>query len=135
MERVKLQPYFLQPTPELSPEQVIKIQLNALKRNNSAENDLGIAAAFVFASPANKMSTGPLTRFARMVKAPLYKSMLNHRSANFEPIDIDGDFAKQRVILIDAENHQVSYIFSLSRQYFNPYWNCWMTDSVVRDRD
>lgn len=130
MTKYRLEKYFLQPIPELSPEQVIKIQLNNLQRND--ENDNGIQGAFVFASPANKASTGPVQRFIRMVKNPLYKPMLNFRRAQLQPIHIAGDIAQQLVTLVDAQGQSASYLFTLSRQPLGPYMGCWMTDSVQR---
>src|SRR5437667_11630954 len=106
MQRNTLQHYHLQPSPELSPEQVIKIQIKALKNNNSFDRDNGIEAAFVFASPENKTYTGPIERFARMVRNPLYIPMLNYKSALYEPIKILGNRAEQRVRLIDANDEE-----------------------------
>lgn len=124
--------YLIQPIPELSPEQVIRLQLRGLQRNRERDN-LGIAAAYAFASPANKMNTGPLERFARMLKNPLYRPMLNHRQAYFEPVKVENEDAQQRVILIDQENNPNVYLFTLSLQKYAPYWNCWMTDGVGRE--
>jgi hypothetical protein len=131
-EHLYFLPYLLQPCPEFAPQQVVQLQLNGLKRNNDL-NDFGIAACFVFASPSNKMNTGPLVRFARMIRNPLYKPMLNHLSATFAPIIINGYHAQQRVTLISKDDDRASYLFSLSRQGLGPYLNCWMTDGVRRD--
>jgi hypothetical protein len=57
--------------------------------------------------------------------------MLNHKSAEFDPIKISGDAAVQRVKLIGADGQAVIYIFSLSKQTEPPYKGCWMTDGVV----
>jgi hypothetical protein len=61
----RYQPYLVQvgkksspfPNAQLTPDQVFKIQLEALRTND--ENDRGIEITFRFASPANKRSTGP----------------------------------------------------------------------------
>jgi hypothetical protein len=128
-----LEPYLIEPMPEIPPQEVIKHQVNSLKKNSQKGNDLGIAAAFMFASPTNKMFTGPLARFIRMVKNPLYAPMLNHKSSYFGEIVIDADVAEQRVTLIDEDNKSSVYIFRLSRQTTGPYRGCWMTDSVMRE--
>jgi hypothetical protein len=117
------------PSPALSPEQVVRIQLEALQHND--ETNKGIEAAFNFASPGNKRSTGPLTRFVKMLKAPPYNAMLNHKSVEFDPIELSGDSATQRVKLIGADGQSTVYIFMLSRQTEAPYQDCWMTDGVV----
>ncbi|HSY80300.1 MAG TPA: hypothetical protein VK807_00975, partial [Gemmatimonadaceae bacterium] len=52
------------PTPSLSPNQVVEIVLTALQHNDNPQPDAGIATTFEFASPANRLETGPLQRFA-----------------------------------------------------------------------
>jgi hypothetical protein len=133
MIQALLQYYLIDPIPELSPDQVVKLQLKALKSNERLGDDSGIRGAYNFASPANKAYTGPLERFTRMVKNPLYSLLLNHKSAFFDPIVIIDDQAQQRVTLIDADDQEVVFIFCLSRQDGDGYLGCWMTDSVMRE--
>jgi hypothetical protein len=57
--------------------------------------------------------------------------MLNHQSAEYEPVKISGDTAVQRVKLIGSDGSSIIYIFKLSRQSAAPYENCWMTDAVT----
>ena len=71
------------PEPALSPGDVIRIQLEALRHND--EQDRGIAVAFRFASPANRANTGPLSRFTAMIKEGPYALMLDFRDATYDP--------------------------------------------------
>ena len=128
-------PNATEPSPHLTPEQVIAIQLNALKNNDRPSPDHGIGITFNFASPGNKASTGLLPRFIRMVKNPAYRPMLNHRSYSREAIETLGDIARQRVTIVDAGGRRIVYIFVLSKQTEPPYEDCWMTDSVMRADD
>ncbi|MCS6809273.1 MAG: DUF4864 domain-containing protein [Bacteroidota bacterium] len=121
-----------QPKPELSPSDVIRIQLEALQHND-ASNDEGIAIAFNFASPANKVYTGPLSRFKQIVRTPVYAVMLNHRSAEYDELHISGNVAQQRVMIIGENSQTVIYTFTLSRQRDARYRDCWMTDGVSVD--
>lgn len=118
----------LEPDPNLSPAEVIKIQVEALQFNDPA--DRGIEITYRFASPGNKRFTGPLPRFARMIKNPLYQPMLNHQNARYGSMEIVDDEATQRVTLIDAEGNAIIYVFVLSKQTSPPCFGCWMTDSV-----
>ena len=59
-----------QPEVGLEPQDVVRIVINALANNDKPFADAGIATTFAFASPANKVNTGPLERFTRMVKSP-----------------------------------------------------------------
>ena len=119
----------LVPNPALAPDQVVKIQLEALKNNDSS--DRGIEVVFRFASPSNKQNTGPLDRFSRMIKEPLYSPMLNHRSVEYDPVQIVGREAKQRVTLVDRRGNTISYVFYLSKQSDASCRDCWMTDAVT----
>lgn len=119
------------PSPELSPEQVVRIQLQALRGND--ESDRGIAICFRFASPANKANTGPLSRFARMIKDGGYRLMLEYRHIDYEPVQIADDVARQRVTLIGSTT-SITYVFYLSKQSQPDCDGCWMTDAVSVER-
>ncbi|MDA1314789.1 MAG: DUF4864 domain-containing protein [Acidobacteria bacterium] len=125
-------PAATEPDPSLTPEQVIAIQVEALKANRDLPGDEGITIAFNFASPANRKMTGPLPRFIEMVKNPLYAIMLNFEQYETAKIELDGDIARQRVTLIDAAGNRSLLLFVLSRQKEAPYKDCWMTDVVQR---
>lgn len=124
-----------QPNPNLSPEQVITIVLEALQHNDEQAPDSGIATAFRFASPGNRAATGPLERFVQLVKSPAYKPLLNHKTATRGNVRIAGDTARQRVTLTAANGERIVYLFTVSKQTEEPYKNCWMTDGVERLKD
>jgi hypothetical protein len=121
-------PVQFEPNPKLSPEEVVKIQVEALQNNDDL--DRGIEVTFKFASPANKEVTGPLYRFKQLVKNPVYRPMLNHKLAEYGPMEISGDVATQRVTIIERNGQASVYIFSLSKQNGPGCEGCWMTDSV-----
>lgn len=117
----------LVPGPGLSPGDVIRIQLQALRNND--EQDRGIAVAFRFASPANRANTGPLSRFIAMIERGPYALMLDFRHADYGPVETVADQARQRVTLTGART-STTYWFFLSRQSEAPCAGCWMTDAV-----
>lgn len=121
----------LVPSPDLTPEQVVQIQLNALRHNDSRNR--GIEVAFRFASPNNKLQTGPLARFTRMLQQGPYNLMLAYDNAAYDPVEIQEDYARQRVTLIGS-GLVVAYEFYLSRQTEGGCIGCWMTDAVVAKR-
>ena len=116
------------PSPEFSPLQVVRIQLEALRRNDSPAPDAGIATAFRFASGANRQATGPLRRFARMLKNSLYAPMIGHTSAEFGPVQAEGEVARVQVVLFGGDGQVAAYDFTLSR---DDGTGCWLTDGVA----
>jgi hypothetical protein len=117
-----------QPDPDLSPRQVVKIQVQALGRNRELGGDEGIAIAFRFASEANRQVTGPLERFASMLRNPLYGPMIDHTSAQFGPTHVDGDVARIQVVLVGRNGEVAAYDFTLSK---DDRTDCWLTDGVM----
>ncbi len=122
----------LQPDPKYTPADVVRIQLQALRANDTPRKNAGIEVAFRFASPANKSTTGPLARFIDLVSSPPYRPMLNHRTAHLGQIEIEDNKAVQPVILVAPTGERVGYLFSLSKQLRGRYAACWMTDAVIR---
>lgn len=121
----------LSPNPGLAPEQVVRIQLDALRHNDPQNR--GIEVAFRFASPANRLNTGPLQRFISMIREGPYSLMLAYENAAYHPVEIVDDRARQRVTLIGS-GLAVDYEFYLSRQDEGEWRGCWMTDAVVAKR-
>ena len=120
------------PNPNLSPAEVVRIQIGALARNDIPHENAGIEIAFRFASPQNKLVTGPLPRFIQLVSNPVYRPMLNHRQAKYGPLQIEGANATQPVVLTTKDGQRVGYLFRLSQQDSGTCDGCWMTDGVIR---
>lgn len=120
------------PSPELSPSEVVRIQLEALQHNDSPQPGAGIAMVFKFSSPGNRAQTGPLPRFSEMLRNG-YPEMLNHREVRLPPPLIQEDEAIQPVEVVAKNGAAYRYLFILSRQTEPPYAGCWMTDSVLTD--
>ena len=117
------------PEPDLKPNDVVKLQLLAMQQND--DSDFGIEVTFRFASPSNKIQTGPLKRFIRLVRNPSYRPLLNHINTTFLELNIEEDFAVQDVIITTSNGERIGYRFRLSIQKGPLYPGCWMTDSVI----
>lgn len=120
----------LSPVPEYKPQKVVEIVIDALKSNSEARGDDGIATVFRFASPRNRAHTGPLNRFSNMIKRG-FPDMLNHAEARYEPIEISGDTAVQKVWLYNNDGTEIGYAFQLGLQSGGEFDGCWMTDAVI----
>ena len=122
----------LTPQPTFTPEKVVRIQLDALANNDKPYQDAGIEIAFRFASPANKQTTGPLSRFIPLVHNPIYNPMINHQAAQLGELVLDDAKAFLPVTLTALDGKRVGYMFVLSKQEGGVYDQCWMTDAVMR---
>jgi len=118
------------PTPQLTPEKVIEIQMKAMKNNDTPNPDAGIATTFKFASPSNKAMTGPLPRFINMVHNRLYEVLLCHKSSKFVPMNFEGN--QWQINIVDKNGDSSTFIWVLTKQTSGTFKDCWMVDSVMR---
>ena len=62
----------IKPNNGIEPFQVVKIQLRGLMNNDNPKADHGIEQTWEFAHPKNRIFTGPLKKFIRMMNTPSY---------------------------------------------------------------
>jgi len=118
------------PSVDLQPGDVVRIVIDALAHNDEPYADAGIETTFYFASPANRVNTGPLDRFTRMVKSPPYGIMVNHVDSEFSEVVYIGNRAYQMVRLTAANGVATVFAFRLGRQLDGEFKDMWMTDAV-----
>ena len=70
----------INPSSDIKPAEVVKIQLTGLQNNDSRFKDSGIEQTWNFAHPNNRKVTGPLDNFKRMLKGDSYQMMIDHLS-------------------------------------------------------
>ena len=76
----------IRPEPTLKPFDVLLIQLNSLKNNDSPYSDAGIEQVWEFAHPNNKIMTGPLNKFKQMIYSENYEILINHENSEIKLI-------------------------------------------------
>jgi hypothetical protein len=118
------------PDPALSPAEVVEIQLTALQANDAPQTDAGIAQTWAFAHPDNKRMTGPLPRFAQMIKGPLYRILLNHRSHEIKEVSRTDDQADFAVTVTSQTGEVFGYRWSVAKVADGENAGAWMTVSV-----
>ena len=122
------------PNPDIAPAEVIAIQLNGLQYNDSPETDAGIRQTWAFAHPRNRAMTGPLPRFASMLKGPGYDTMLNHASHHIVPTN-SGDGWQQFDVFMEAGNGKVmQFAWIVEKVAEGRFKDCWMTVAVSAPR-
>lgn len=117
------------PNPNFKANEIVKIQLSAMKQNDPSNH--GIEITFRFASPKNKIQTGPLSRFISLLKNTTYKHLLNHKDSTFLDLQKNGSQAIQDVIITTSKGLIKGFRFFLSLQKVEKFKNCWMTDAVI----
>ena len=122
------------PNPDIAPAEVIAIQLNGLQYNDSPQIDAGIRQTWAFAHPRNRAMTGPLNRFANMLKGPGYDMLLYHASHQIVPAN-SGDGWRQFDVLMEAGSGKVlQFAWIVEKVTEGRYKDCWMTVAVSAPR-
>ena len=123
----------LKPTPNLQPQEVISIQLNALKDNNNPYEDAGIEQTWVFAHPSNKIFTGPLSNFIKIMYSPSYVIMLNHLEHNIILVSNEANVSYFFIELTDKEGNKFGFRWIMEKVIINSeFKDCWMTIGVSK---
>ena len=118
------------PNPDIAPAEVIAIQLNGLQYNDSPEIDAGIRQTWAFAHPSNRAMTGPLSRFANMLKGPGYDMLLYHASHQIVPAN-SGDGWRQFDVFMESGNGKLlQFAWIVEKVTEGQYKDCWMTVAV-----
>ena len=115
------------PSPELSPREVVSIQAAALANEDQQQ---GILQCALFASPENFAATGPLDRFARMLRGPRYRTLLSPDALSIGAVTLRGDDARVLVSVLEGER-PAAFAWYLSREKDGLLRDCWMTASVL----
>jgi len=121
----------IKPNSNLKPFDVLMIQLNSLKNNNNPYKDAGIEQAWEFAHPNNKVSTGPLERFKKMIYSNSYKILISHE--NNKAIILRETFNKlvYKVYVLSKDKKKYYYIWQIEKvEREGVLKNCWMTSAV-----
>jgi hypothetical protein len=119
-----------EPSTGQQPEDVVRIVIEALAHNDKPYADAGIATTFAFASPANKVNTGPLPKFTQMIRTPAYGIMIDHVDHEFSEVVLMGEMAYQMVKVGASSGVEVVFAFRLSQQHGGDFDGMWMTDAV-----
>tara|TARA_Y100001970_G_scaffold107182_1_gene134116 strand:- start:888 stop:1373 length:486 start_codon:yes stop_codon:yes gene_type:complete len=121
----------IKPNLNIEPQQVIKIQLSALMKNDNPYKDRGIIQTWEFAHPDNQKMTGPLERFKNMIKTDSYSMLLNHSSHEISEVYMSNKVATFEVIVMDREKKY--YKFKWQVEKYNGEGvlkDCWLTSAV-----
>jgi hypothetical protein len=121
----------VRPEKSLSPADVVRIQLETISANRRGDDMTGIEQVWTFAHPDNRRLTGPLPRFARMLRSPNYQMLLGNRGHRIERVSIDDGTAHFAVRVTSRDGGIYGYSWRLSKATEGAAVGAWMTTSVV----
>ena len=119
------------PTPDITPEDVVKIQLSSLMNNNQPYLNAGIEQTWEFAHPSNRAFTGPIQRFTRMMYAPSYAVMLDHKKHDIIEVKLENNIAYFFIELTSLDGKMFGFKWTLEKvKKEGAFKDCWMTTAV-----
>ena len=121
----------LKPNNQIKPDEVVKIQLSGLQKNDSNFKDSGIEQTWNFAHPNNKKVTGPLPNFKRMLKGDSYQMMIDHLSHTITKLGSSDNWAQFEVIILGK--NKIYHKFNWQVEKYTEdgeLMNCWLTTMV-----
>jgi len=122
---------FIKPNAKIKPEEVIKIQLKSLMKNDTPSKDNGIKQTWEFAHPNNQRFTGPLDNFTKMIKGDSYKMLIGHIGHEISEIDNNNKRALYEVIILGPEKKYFKFRWQVEKFLEDgPLKNCWLTTVV-----
>ena len=121
----------IKPNSNLQPFEVLMIQLNSLKNNNKPYKDAGIEQTWEFAHPYNKVFTGPLKRFKKMIYSDSYKILISHKNSETKILKEDPNKFVYKVYVLSKDKKKYYYIWQIEKvKLEGNFKNCWMTTGV-----
>ena len=121
----------VKPNSNIKPDEVIKIQLKSLMKNDVPSKDNGIKQTWEFAHPNNQRFTGPLDNFSKMIKGDSYKMLIGHIGHEISEIDNDNKRALYEVIILGPDKKYFKFRWQVEKFLEDgPLKNCWLTTVV-----
>ena len=121
----------LNPSSDIKPAEVVRIQLTGLQNNDSKFKDSGIEQTWNFAHPNNRRVTGPLDNFKRMLKGDSYQMMIDHLSHTITQLGSSDKWAQFEVVILDKNKIYHKFNWQVEKYTLEgAFKNCWLTTMV-----
>lgn len=126
--RSNTSPLALSPSPELAPQAVIEVVLQALQAYDAPHAAAGAEVLYAFCSPRMKGAVGDLEALKRALANELYRPLVGHSSAELGALQQIGDSARQ-MVTVDG----VSYTVALAKARYGEHVGCWLISGIARE--
>ena len=123
----------IKPNKKLNAYEVVQIQLEALKKNDS--KDKGIEQTWLFAHPDNKKVTGPYSRFRIMIYGEQYKHLINHSSHKIKLITNSANTYVYKIEILSEVKKLFFYEWHVKKGSDDNCKGCWFTSAVSQPFD
>ena len=121
----------VKPNSNLKPFDVLMIQLNSLKDNNTPYKDAGIEQTWEFAHPMNKAATGPLEKFKKMIYSDNYEMLISHENTKAEILKESPNKFMFKVYILSKDKKKYYFIWQIEKvEQEGKFKDCWMTTGV-----
>ena len=121
----------LKPNTTLKPIDVLMIQLNSLKNDNTPYKDAGIEQVWEFAHPNNKKVTGPLEKFKKMIYSENYQLLIGHENYEIIVLNKSENLLVYKVHILSKTKKKYYYIWQIEKVVEDGNLkDCWMTTGV-----
>lgn len=124
---------FVRPHPEFSPQDVVSIQLAAL-RNNDQRRNVGIRTVWRFAAPRTKRRFEQFENFARVLRHPAYAPLFQFEQFEFGATERRNSQLYQPVTITGDDIDPATYEFNLvsSTSLTDDELPAWTTSTFFR---
>ena len=121
----------IKPSVDIEPNEVVKIQLSALMKNDFPNKDSGIVQTWEFAHPNNQKVTGPIERFKNMMKTDSYSMLLNHSNHEVSEVYKSDKVATFEVTVMDKKKKYYKFKWQVEKYKIDgTLKDCWLTTAV-----
>ena len=107
---------------------MIRVQIEALRDTDAP--GVGALQCYCFAAPSNRVVTGPLQRFAQMVRRPPFDSLGGSRTFSIGKEQLSNQYARSMVVTVGADLRVQAYSWVLRKHTEAPFAGCWLTVGV-----
>lgn len=116
------------PSPELEPEEVVRLQIEALQ--TGTPNDFDGELLYVFASFDFRSAFDGVEEFTEHLTRRPYAPLIGHREAQYHPLELDNSLARQDVTVVSADGERRRFGFLLTRGGGEDCSDCWFLEAV-----
>ena len=121
----------IKPSASIEPDEVVKIQLSALMKNDFPNKDSGIVQTWEFAHPNNQKVTGPIERFKNMLKTDSYSMLLDHSTHDVLQVYKSDKVATFEVTVLDKKKKYYKFKWQVEKYTSEgSLKDCWLTTAV-----